>query len=120
MTWTPSRTLRTPFLLALLACVALVLAACGGDDEGDATTSTAAGGATSTAAEAPQGQAIQRNADNAKVTLTIGSKNFTEQKVLGEVYAQALEAAGYTVKKELNLGDEQTALKAVKGGQVDA
>ena len=32
-------------------------------------------------------------------TLTIGSKNFTEQQVLGEIYAQALAAAGYKVKK---------------------
>ena len=36
--------------------------------------------------------------------------------MLGEIYAQAFAAAGYNVKKELNLGDEQTALKALKGG----
>ena len=47
--------------------------------------------------------------------LTIGSKNFTEQKVLGEIYAQGLEAAGFTVSKDLNLGDEQTALAAAQG-----
>jgi osmoprotectant transport system substrate-binding protein len=38
--------------------------------------------------------------------------------VLGEIYAQAFQAAGFTVKKALNLGDEKTALKAVKGNQV--
>ena len=53
------------------------------------------------------------------MTIKIGSKNFTEQKMLGEIYAQGLEAAGYKVEKELNLGDEKTALKAVKGGQID-
>ncbi|MGH2836975.1 MAG: glycine betaine ABC transporter substrate-binding protein, partial [Thermoleophilaceae bacterium] len=42
------------------------------------------------------------------------------QKVLGEIYAQGLEAAGFTVDKELNLGDEKTALKAVKSGEIDA
>ena len=42
------------------------------------------------------------------VKITVGSKNFTEQKMLGEIYAQGLEAAGYTVEKELNLGDEKT------------
>ncbi|MGX6447637.1 glycine betaine ABC transporter substrate-binding protein [Patulibacter sp. S7RM1-6] len=120
MTLTLRRSLRTPLLLALLACVALVLSACGGDDGDDTASTTSGDGGASTAAGAPQGQAIEANAANGKVTLTIGSKNFTEQKILGEVYAQALQAAGYEVKKELNLGDEQTALKAVKGGQVDA
>ena len=61
---------------------------------------------------------IQRNEANAKTTITVGSKNFTEQIVLGEIYAQAFEAAGYKVRKEFNLGDEQTALKSLKGGQI--
>ena len=68
--------------------------------------------------EAEGTAAITKNADNATTTLTIGSKNFTEQQVLGEIYAQAFAAAGYNVKKELNLGDEQTALKALKGGDI--
>ena len=38
--------------------------------------------------------------------------------MLGEVYAQAFRAAGYTVKTALNLGDEKTALAAVKSGQI--
>ncbi len=38
--------------------------------------------------------------------------------MLGEIYAQAFSAAGYNVKTALNLGDEQTALKALKGGQI--
>ena len=63
---------------------------------------------------------ITKNADNAATTITVGSKNFTEQKVLGEIYAQALAAAGYNVKTELNLGDEKIALKAVESGEIDA
>ena len=54
---------------------------------------------------------IASNPANGKVNLTIGSKNFTEQIVLGEIYAQALEAAGYKVKKDLNLGSETVALQ---------
>ena len=50
----------------------------------------------------------------------IGSKNFTEEFILGQIYAQALKAAGYNVKTQLNLGSEQIAFKAVKSGQVDA
>lgn len=92
---------------------ALVLGACGGDEE---TTEAPA----QTATEEQASQAIESNPDNAAKSVTVGSKNFTEQFILGEIYAQALEAAGYTVKKELNLGSEQIALKAVKSGQVDA
>jgi osmoprotectant transport system substrate-binding protein len=101
-------------ILLLLICSALAVAACGGDDDDD-------GGGEQPAAEQtqPAGQ-IQENPDNAAVNLTIGSKNFTEQKVLGEIYAQGLEAAGYTVDTDLNLGDEQTALRALKGGEIDA
>jgi osmoprotectant transport system substrate-binding protein len=97
--------------LALVACAA-VLAACG-DDEGDSGS-----GSSGSATQEQPAAGIQRNADNAKTTLTVGSKNFTEQIVLGEIYAQAFQAAGYKVRKEFNLGDEQTALKSLKGGQI--
>ena len=101
--------------LLMVAVSVLVLAACGSDDDessGGSTGTETSGGASS--------QVIESNPDNEGKTVTIGSKNFTEQFILGEIYAQALEAAGYTVKKELNLGSEQIALRAVKSGQVDA
>ena len=98
-------------ILALLAAIAALasvalLAACGDDEKSSDSGSTS-------------GQLIERNADNAGTTITVGSKNFTEQFILGEIYAQALEAAGYTVRKDLNLGSEQIALRALKGGDVD-
>jgi glycine betaine/choline ABC-type transport system substrate-binding protein len=101
-------------IAALAALVAAVgIAACGSSsDEGDKSESTATGGANA--------QVIQSNPANKKVTLTIGSKNFTEEFILGNIYAQALGDAGYTVKTQLNLGSEQIALKALKSGQVDA
>ena len=40
--------------------------------------------------------------------------------MLGEIYAQAFEAAGYKVNTELNLGDEKTALKALESGEISA
>jgi osmoprotectant transport system substrate-binding protein len=99
-----------PAFAAVLA-LALGAVACGGDDDN---------GSTSSAASTTGGQsaAITSNGANAKTTITVGSKNFTEQKVLGEIYAQAFRAAGYTVKTALNLGDEKTALKALKSGQI--
>ena len=45
-----------------------------------------------------EGEAIASNPENAKVSLTIGSKNFPEQEILGEIYTQALAAAGYKAK----------------------
>ena len=101
-----------PALAAVLA-LALGVAACGGSDSGGSSTSSSAPASTSASSAA-----IKKNDANAKTTITVGSKNFTEQKVLGEVYAQAFQAAGYTVKTALNLGDEKTALKAVKDGQI--
>ncbi len=100
-------------LVLVLALSALFVAACG-DDEPESSTTT-----PSTGSEESAGK-IKSNADNSKVQLTIGSKNFTEQKVLGEIYAQGLEAAGYTVSKDLNLGDQDTALAAVKKGEISA
>jgi glycine betaine/choline ABC-type transport system substrate-binding protein/ABC-type proline/glycine betaine transport system permease subunit len=98
----------TAAVAALLATVAL--AACGDDNN-----SGGGGGA-----QPADSGAIERYPANASTTITVGSKNFTEQKVLGEIYAQGLEAAGYKVKKQLNLGDEKTALKAVESGEIDA
>jgi glycine betaine/choline ABC-type transport system substrate-binding protein len=94
-------------VIAALAC-GVLLAACGDDD-----SSSSDSGSTS-------GTVIERNADNAGKQITVGSKNFTEQFILGEIYAQALEAAGYEVKTDLNLGSEQIALRALKSGDVDA
>jgi osmoprotectant transport system substrate-binding protein len=106
--------MRTSRWVALLMAlfVALAVGACGGDDDDD-------NGGSSAPAAQPSGT-IKKNDQNASVKLTIGSKNFTEQKVLGEIYAQALGAAGYSVSKQLNLGDEKTALKALKQGEISA
>ena len=76
--------------------------------------------ATATAEATEATGQIVNNPDNAKVSLKIGSKNFTEQKVLGEIYAQGLAAAGYTTTTDLNLGDQDVALAALKGGEIDA
>ena len=92
--------------------VAVGIAACGSSSE-NTTESTSSGGSKSA-------QVIQSNPANNKVTVTIGSKNFTEEFILGNIYAQALKAAGYNVKTQLNLGSEQIALKALKSGQIDA
>lgn len=109
-------------VIALLAIgLTFGLAACGDDDSSDGGTSSSGSAAATTTTPATDSKVIQANAENgSKPTITIGSKNFTENFILGEIYAQALQAAGYKVKKQLNLGSEQIALKAVKSGSVDA
>ena len=99
--------------LALFAVLAMVAAGCGDDDdEGD--------GGGGGGGEAPAAKVIEKNPENASKSVTIGSKNFPEQFILGEIYAQALEAKGYKVKKSLNLGDENVAFKALQQGEIDA
>ena len=51
--------------------------------------------------------------------IKIGSKNFTEQFVVAEIYAQALEAAGIKVERRLNLGGTLIAHKALEEKQID-
>jgi glycine betaine/choline ABC-type transport system substrate-binding protein len=106
-------------LMALLAVLVLALGAtaCGDDDEGSG--GSGGGDNASTQAET-ESKAIQKDEANSGKTFTVGSKNFAEQYILGEIYAQSLEAAGFTVKKQLDLGSEQVAFKALKDGTVDA
>ena len=83
-----------PALLAALALIAL--AACG--NVGDGGGSEGGGGGPK---------------------ITVGSKNFTEQYILGELYAQALAANGFNVEKKLDLGSAAIADKALQNGQID-
>lgn len=55
----------------------------------------------------------------AQQPVRVGSKNFTEQFVLGELYAQALEASGIKTEKKLNLGGTLIAHKALEEKQID-
>jgi len=52
-------------------------------------------------------------------TVKVGSKNFTEQFVLAEIYAQALEAAGIKVERKVNLGGTLIAHKALEEKEID-
>ena len=98
--------MRSAATLLAALLLAVGLGACG-DDEEDAGGAGAA-------------NRIERDPANDDVEITVGSKNFTEQYVLGEIYAQALAAAGYEVETRLDLGSEQAALRALERGEVDA
>lgn len=82
-------------IAAVLATFLLAFAGCGGDDDdgGDAAPSDR--------------------------TVTIGSKNFTEAVILGELYRQALEAKGYTVELKSSIGSTEIIDRALTSGEID-
>ncbi len=100
-----SNWLRALFAVLATTVLGVGIAACGSDNNDESSTTASAG-------------LIQKNPDNSGVKLTVGSKNFTEEYILGQIYAQGLEAAGYDVSTKLNLGSETIALKALKDGEI--
>ncbi len=60
-----------------------------------------------------------KGADSQKGTIKIGSKDFTEQFIVAEIYAQALENEGFTVERKLNLGGTPIAQTAIENGDID-
>jgi len=51
--------------------------------------------------------------------LAVGSKDFTEELILGEMYAQILEKNGFAVTRKLDLGGTQVAMEALLRGDID-
>ena len=86
---------------ALVAALvaALVVAACGG------------GSGTSTSATTGRG--------DRPAPLRLGTKNFAEQFLLGELYKQALEAKGFPVELKENIGSSEIIHQALRDGALD-
>jgi osmoprotectant transport system substrate-binding protein len=101
---------RLSWLTLILSALVLSLSACGGDDEEAADTTTDA------AATTEEGGS---SGDKTAVTVTIGTKNFTEEYILGELYAQALEAKGYEVELKKNIGSTEIIDKALTSGEIN-
>jgi osmoprotectant transport system substrate-binding protein len=97
MTTTLPRAMR---LLVLSMATLLLLSACGSDSEG------ASGGALA-------------EYDLSGLEIAVGSKDFTEQLVLGEIMVAAFEAAGADVDNKVNLGGTVVAREALLNGDID-
>jgi osmoprotectant transport system substrate-binding protein len=54
-----------------------------------------------------------------QVTLKVGSKDFTEEFILGEMYVLLLEEAGFKVERKFNLGGTPVAHAALVKGEID-
>ena len=85
-------------LLTVMSALVLAASGCGGDDGGGAEGA---------------------DANGEKPKITIGTKNFTEEFILGELYAQALEAKGFDVTLKKNIGSTEIIDKALTSGQID-
>jgi osmoprotectant transport system substrate-binding protein len=84
-------------LLGLFAVLTLIVAGCGG----------AGGGGSS------------GDVDLSGAEFTVGSKEFTEQLILGQITLQVLENAGATVNDQIGLAGTVAARKALESGEID-
>jgi osmoprotectant transport system substrate-binding protein len=84
-------------LLGLFAVLTLLIAGCGGGGGGGASGDVDLSGAE----------------------FTVGSKEFTEQLILGQITLQVLENAGATVNDQIGLAGTVAARKALESGEID-
>ncbi|MFP4148313.1 MAG: glycine betaine ABC transporter substrate-binding protein [Nitriliruptoraceae bacterium] len=99
---------RTLRLLGGLAASALLITACGDELEGDGGDGEAGGELAEPGDSSLEG-----------ATITVGSKDFDEQLVLGNISVALLEDAGAEVVNEVNLGGTDAARAALENGDID-
>jgi osmoprotectant transport system substrate-binding protein len=125
---------RKVLSLAAIISLSTILTACGGDATATpppaptATTAAAAAPTDTVAAAAPTDTAMAAaptattasGSTGGTRPVVVSSKDFTEEFLLGEMYADVLEAAGVPVTRKLNLGASDLAQAALlKGGAQD-
>lgn len=95
--------------LALGAAVlALIVSACS-SGEGSGSPAASSGDASAAASAGSDGER----------SIVIGSAGFYEAQLMAEIYAQALEANGYTVERNLGIGPRDTTQPAIESGEID-
>ncbi len=98
--------LRPTRLVSLFLLLTILLVAC-----------SSAGGTATTATGLPStgGNSTGHNTG----TIIVGSKDFTEEFILAEMYAQLLEQAGFKVVRKLDLGGTPVTQAAILNGEID-
>ena len=91
---------RTMITMAAVAASTLALAACG--------SAESVGGNTSTG-----------SSENGSTTLVVGSQDYYSNEILAEAYAQALEGAGFTVDRQLRIGQREVYMPELEAGAID-
>jgi osmoprotectant transport system substrate-binding protein len=105
------RFFRVGVLVALVTLLATACATQGGEiaSEAPEPEESAAASEADAGSEAPA----------AGGEVTIGSAGFGEAQLLGEIYAQALEEAGFEVTRELGIGTREVYFPSLENGEVD-
>jgi osmoprotectant transport system substrate-binding protein len=93
----------------ILGASALALAACSSDSGDSADSDSGESG----------GDTVASQYDMSGIDLSIGSKDFDEQLILGQMMVQAYEAAGANVDDKVNLGGTAVAREALLSGEID-
>lgn len=88
-------------LVGIAAAAALLTGCSNADPMADPTTEETAAGEASTS------------------TVRVGSAGFPEAEIIAELYAQALEADGVTVERNMQIGSRETYIQALEDGSVD-
>ena len=103
--------------LALVALMAVLLvAACGSSSKTTSSSSSSTPTSTPTASTSTPAA----SSGGSSKSLTLGTKNFTEEYIVGELYRQELQAHGYTVNYKESIGATEVVDKALTSGQIDA
>lgn len=107
---------RRPIAAGLALLATVVVAACGSSSSSSSSSSStgAAGGASSSTA------ASSSSSSGGGGSLTLGTKNFTEEFIVGALYKQALTAKGCKITYKPNIGATEVVDKALTSGQIDA
>ncbi len=98
---------RKILLTTVTAVAALSLAACGATSDPTAPAAGGGAGGGSTTSGGSGG------------AIVVGSADFSESQVLGEVYAGALKAKGVNVSTKPNIGSRDVYVKALQDGSID-
>ena len=91
---------RTMITMAAVAASALALAACG-------------------SAESIGGNASTGSSENGQTTLVVGSQDYYSNEIIAEAYAQALEGAGFTVDRQMRIGQREVYMPELEAGSID-
>ncbi|SDR73461.1 ABC transporter substrate-binding protein [Agrococcus carbonis] len=92
---------RSGLAVAALAAAGVVLAGCASADPLDEGETTAPSG------------------DEGGTTLVVGSQDYYSNEIIAELYAQALEAEGFRVDRQLRIGQREVYMPEIESGAID-
>ncbi|MEV4669381.1 ABC transporter substrate-binding protein [Microbacterium sp. LWO12-1.2] len=91
---------RSILAVGLVAAATLALSACGGNPLEEPSSDAGSGSGSSD-------------------TIVVGSQGYYSNEIIAEIYAQALEGAGFTVEKKLNIGQRDAYMPEVESGEIN-